>query len=162
MSKSKAKATASPAAKIDEDKNPQDKAVELVRQNDIEKLQVYLEENRAKKIINKLDTKTGKNVLIVASEEGRHDIIQMIIDNFKPNLNFKSKDGNTALIVASYAGEYESVEILVNAGANINTIGANGDTALHVACKRNWPGHSKIVSLLLSKDADNKIKNNFL
>jgi cytohesin len=57
---------------------------------------------------------------------------------------------------AALQGEYETVEILIEIGAAIDTIGEDGENALHLVCKHNrHEGFNKVLKLLLSKIDDN-------
>ena len=137
----------------------QDRACELVRTNEIDLLKAHLTEHKEKKIQNKLDTKAGKNVLHIASELGNIEVITLLVKEFKSNVNFKNKIGNTPLFEACITGEFEAVELLIQLGAKLDVIGENEDTLLHATCRRGWPGHLKILKLLLDKGADKEAVN---
>lgn len=71
----------------------------------------------------------------------------------------KSEDigGSTPLILAAVFGQDEIAQILINAGADLETRNYSGGTALHQAC---FFCHPKIVELLLQSGADrNKINS---
>ena len=137
----------------------QDRACELVRTSEFDLLKAYLNEHREKKILNKLDSKTGKNVLHTASELGNIEIINLLVKEFKSNVNFKNKVGNTPIFEACITGEYEAVELLLSLGAKLDVVGENEDNLLHATCRRGWPGHLKILKLLLGKEIDKEAPN---
>lgn len=123
---------------------------------DIEGLQELLEGTEDKKFNNKLD-KNGTNAFIIACEEGRIDMIKMLLA-YRPNINYKTRNKNTAIMQAAHQGEYEAVQMLVEIGAAVNTIGEDGESALHLVCKHNrHEGFNKVLKLLLSSLDDDDI-----
>jgi ankyrin repeat protein len=62
-----------------------------------------------------------------------------------------AKAGWTALMCAVLSGKDEAVELLLTAGAEVNTACPDGTTALHKACL--W-GQVSIAALLLAHGAD--------
>lgn len=133
-----------------------DKASELATTGDIEGLQELLEATEDKKFANKLDRR-GKNAFIIACEEGRVEMIKMLLA-YRPNINYKMKNKNTALMQAAHQGEYEAVEVLVDVGADMSVTGEDDETALHLACKHNrHEGFLKVLEFLLSKLEDDQI-----
>lgn len=62
----------------------------------------------------------------------------------------------TSLMLASTFNNYETVEILLEAGANIEAKNEQGQTPLILACLKN---HTKIVSLLLDAGANLEAKD---
>jgi ankyrin repeat protein len=75
----------------------------------------------------------GITPLIAASSEGHIDIVQLLVDTKRINVNAKDKDGTTALMAACARGYYKVVEILVQAGAPLNEQNDDGHTALMFA-----------------------------
>ncbi len=69
-------------------------------------------------------------------------------------LHYKNKEGSTALFLATGPGHLEIVKLLVEAGANLNTICKN-ITPLMLASRR---GRTEIVKYLLEKGASVLIK----
>lgn len=68
----------------------------------------------------------------------------------------KSNLGWTPLQLATYFGHVEVVNLLIDAGADLNEVNENGDTALH---KASFIGHEELVILLLTHKADLSILN---
>ena len=111
-------------------------------------------------------------VLHRACQWGHDDVVQLLLDN-QCDVNVAHIDGWTPLMAASenshrsimYAitmNNDESAQEIVNSehyqlqnsSAYINIRNSDGETALHLACKK---GHSKIVSVLLNGNADPNI-----
>lgn len=125
---------------------PADKAVEMVIANDKVGLEAHLEEQQGAgaKTINKLDQKWGKTALFAACEEGRLELVKMIMD-YGAKVNFRTKDGNTSIMGAAYNGETEIIAYLIENSGEVDAVGANGETAMHIAARR---GHLATVELL--------------
>ena len=69
----------------------------------------------------------------------------------------KLDDGYTCLHMATSEGNLEAVRVLLQAGAEVNSVNNDGWTALHSACKWN---HVEIAKLLLNGGADCNAKTN--
>lgn len=68
------------------------------------------------------------------------------------NLNgAEAPDGNTALHYAAYMGNLREMELLIDAGADINVQTANGATPLHLAAEHY---QEQAIRLLLKRGAD--------
>lgn len=86
-----------------------------------------------------------------------NDIINFQNVNNPKNFDVKERKGNTALHLAAIKGNIECMQLLLEAGANINVKNdITGDTALHTAIRRS---QRKAVELLLSFGADSTIFN---
>ncbi|KAI0567251.1 Acyl-coA-binding protein [Gracilaria domingensis] len=70
--------------------------------------------------------------------------------------DYKDQDGLTALMRAVDRNEFEVVDVLVEAGADINAVDEEGQTALHYAACCD---HSEMVGLLLSHGARTDISD---
>ena len=150
--KEKAPATATPAVDVPWP----DRASELATTGDIEGLQELLEATEDKRFNNKLDRR-GTNAFIIACEEGRVEMIKMLLA-YRPNINYKTKNKSTGLMLAALEGEYETVELLIEIGAFLDTAGEDDETALHLVCKHNrHEGFLKVLELLLRKLEDGQI-----
>ncbi len=74
------------------------------------------------------------------------------------NVNLKNNDTNTILMWAVYLGHTEIVEVLIDAGANVNIQTINrGETALIMAVVN---GYFDIVELLIVAGTDVNLKTN--
>lgn len=73
-------------------------------------------------------------------------------------LTYRTPEGDTCLHLAATRGDRRSVELLLDAGLDINQKGDMGNTVLHYA-KRH--GHEDIAKILIERGADPDIKNEF-
>ncbi|CAI2382523.1 unnamed protein product [Moneuplotes crassus] len=71
-------------------------------------------------------------------------------------INQPDEDGNTPFSVACQNGDSEIVEILIKAGAELNTQNNKGNTPLHYACTYNF---IRVRNLLIKNGANETIKN---
>ena len=74
----------------------------------------------------------------------------------KTLLYSKDKFGRPLLNIAARSGHYKVCEILLEYGADVNSIDENGSTPLHAA---SYHGHEDIIQLLISYGADINKKN---
>jgi len=70
-------------------------------------------------------------------------------------LTYVAPDGDTCLHIASHRGNARAVELLINAGLDVNRQGDMGYTPLHYARSK------EIVTLLLANGASADIVNEF-
>ena len=80
----------------------------------------------------------------------------LLMGNFRGNLNQQDKHGRTSLYIAARSGFYDRSRALLKAGAPVNQVQRDGSTPLHGAA---YYGQVRIVKLLLSSGADPTIKN---
>jgi len=124
--------------------------------------------------INVTDNR-GSSLLHLAAQNGQQDIAELLIDK-GADINIKNKSGETPLDIAVREGHRGIVELLVakgakvssifvaaaigdlakvkaflEEGADVNTKGPRGQTALHIAASE---GHKQIVELLIENGAD--------
>jgi ankyrin repeat protein len=94
--------------------------------------------------------------LIFAVQNNNVELVKTLIDaNY--NIHIQDSIGNdTALHWASFKGHKEIVELLLNAGADVNKLNKHGHTALLDA---SWNGKTSIVKLLLKANANADIQN---
>lgn len=81
-------------------------------------------------------------------------------DPFEPidPLTYHSPEGDSCLHLAAQRGDSRAVELLLDAGLDINEPGDMGNTPLHYAVKYQ---HSDIADLLIKRGAGTDIKNEF-
>lgn len=86
-------------------------------------------------------------------------ILKLVPNNKKKDyINIKSSIGGySALFAAIQSNDEEMVQLLIDAGADVNILDHNNSTPLMKAASHGWTG---IVKLLLQKGADISIKNN--
>jgi ankyrin repeat protein len=77
--------------------------------------------------------KDGGNALLMATCNGRVDVLKLLLQAPAAWINAQTQNGKTALIVASMNGTTAAVEALIGAGADINMATHTGHTALHFA-----------------------------
>ncbi|XP_062570980.1 ankyrin-3-like [Saccostrea cucullata] len=77
-------------------------------------------------------TKDSKNALHIASLNGKYQICQYLVNNYKHLLKNKDKYGNSVLHCAAMGGDVNVLEMLIKFGSNISTLTNEGETVLHV------------------------------
>jgi len=93
--------------------------------------------------------------LILASQQGRHDVIEFLLEQHA-ELDVIDQYGNNALWAACYADDSDCIDALIQAGININhQNSASGATALIYAASS---GREIVVAQLLAAGADPTIK----
>eukprot|EP01006_Ploeotia_vitrea_P017373 TRINITY_DN48489_c0_g2_i1.p1 TRINITY_DN48489_c0_g2~~TRINITY_DN48489_c0_g2_i1.p1 ORF type:complete len:910 (+),score=59.93 TRINITY_DN48489_c0_g2_i1:27-2732(+) len=84
---------------------------------------------------------------------GNHiEIIKMLLEHPKTNVDAPDKKGQTALHwAASLGGNLKTVEMLIDAGGDVNAVSENGMSAILYSASF---GHADILRLLVSKGGD--------
>ena len=102
-------------------------------------------------------TKTGKTILIIASQMGKIELVKTFLLFRATDINSRSNNGCTALWYAVKNGNNDVVKYLLESGAdpNINHTG-NGAAPLHVAVHNEFP---EIVKVLIEHGADVNIRD---
>ncbi|CAH0047213.1 unnamed protein product [Clonostachys solani] len=88
---------------------------------------------------------------------GAPDTPQPLNHNGSTLLQVPTKRGQTPLFIAAYKNYHTMVELLLDAGAEINTASNAGQTPLHIAAER---GKRSTVKLLCRRGADLNTKSN--
>jgi len=101
----------------------------------------------------RMTTITDTEKLHLASQFGYEPELKALIESgVKADVvAATSEDGDTPLHAASRSGHEGVVNILLDAGANINKPNKSGETPLHAACLADQP---KLAALLIKKGAD--------
>ena len=111
-------------------------------------------------IVNSTD-KLGRTALFKLCTFSNHnsiEAIKMLVQDFKADLNIRSRDGWTPLMAACDSGcDNLILEMVLGNQENINAINNYGDSALILACRR---ANLKTVQFLLDRGADTRILNN--
>lgn len=102
-----------------------------------------------------LKNSAGIYPLILASQQGRSDVVRFLIDR-NAALDVVDQYGNNALWAACYAENSDCIDALIGAGIDINHQNcASGATALIFAASS---GREKVVEQLLAAGADPTLK----
>jgi Ankyrin repeats (3 copies) len=73
-------------------------------------------------------------------------------------VTWKSPEGDRLIHVAARRGDLAAVELLINAGENVNSIGDMGQTPAHLAATGQ---HRSVFDLLINRGADTTIVDEF-
>lgn len=99
----------------------------------------------------------------VAAAEANPDCIRVLIEYCRAKPDLEDSEGNTAMHCALLGrcdaalgtptedDLVESLQVLINHGANVNSINAAGETPLHLASRNGLP---KVVNLLVDSGCD--------
>ncbi len=105
----------------------------------------------APQALNKIVTKDGYTALMVACERGYDDVAKELVSR-GADVNLTGQQGRSALGIALQDKREWLVDMLIDAGANANTIvSQNGCTALMLAC---YCGYTNAALQLVDKGAD--------
>jgi len=97
----------------------------------------------------------GVYPLILASQQGRSDVVRFLLEQ-NAELDVIDQYGNNALWAACYAENSDCIDVLIQAGIDINhQNSASGATALIFAASS---GRENVVEQLLTADADPDLK----
>ncbi|MDD5114629.1 MAG: ankyrin repeat domain-containing protein [Methylobacter sp.] len=103
-----------------------------------------------------LKNHVGIYPLILASQQGRRDVIEFLLEQHA-ELDVIDQYGNNALWAACYADDSDCIAALIQAGININhQNSASGATALIYAASS---GREIVVAQLLAAGADPTLKS---
>lgn len=92
----------------------------------------------------------GNSAVILASEAGYVDVLNLLFESQTVDLNKVGKDGYTALMFAAQNGHIEVVQKLIEKGADVNVIGSAGENAIDLAALNRY---YEIVDLLYEQGA---------
>ena len=75
----------------------------------------------------------NETALYIASFRGFINVVKILVEKYKADINNPDCDGDTPLSVACYENQVEIISYLLRNGANVNVHGVRLDTPLHVA-----------------------------
>jgi ankyrin repeat protein len=120
--------------------------LELCRVGQLERIkQFLLERNYEKRIMSRLDQKSGKNGFLVCAEDNILEIIELMAEN-KVNINLQGEDRNTAAMIASRMGYRQQLELLSKYSIDWGMVGAGGNSCLHFSAR--W-GHLDCAKFIM-------------
>jgi ankyrin repeat protein len=103
--------------------------------------------------IVKIPNSDGKTALHLACEYGQTKVVQVLIDEFKADINIATKTGKTPLDYALEERHYEIIKLLKDKGAKTSQalLAATSNTPLHIAASK---GNLEEVMNLLKENGD--------
>jgi ankyrin repeat protein len=79
-----------------------------------------------------LNAEDGNTVLHLAAEKNMTDVVKYIVEEQHMNPNVVNGNNDTPLHVAVKKGAPELVEVLINGGANVNSMNRDGDNPIRI------------------------------
>jgi ankyrin repeat protein len=122
------------------------KVAQMKQRGDLPSLQLLIEAGAS---VNVADD-AGQTALMHAAYPPFHGEMFQLLVRAGANTESRRNDGCTGLISAAAGGETEAARAWIEAGADVNASGPNGNTPLMLAA-RGWPD---IVEALLAAGAD--------
>lgn len=105
--------------------------------------------------------KDGQNVVHIAAQGGKVNVIYYFLDNYKFDINDTDCRESTALHWASYLNKEITLSYLIAFGANINIQDVEGNTPLHLSVvSSDVVQETRCCKILLLKGASRNIINN--
>ena len=103
------------------------------------------------------DFKFTKNYLHNAAQAGFCNLVKVIIEIGKLDVDLPNSEGRTAFSLACKDGKLEMVKLLLSHGSDVNSLDSTNWTPLHHAAHE---GHAEVVEYLLANKADPHKLNN--
>ena len=99
-------------------------------------------------------SREGMSLLLIAAAKGHTEMINLIFQNNKVDVNKTDKYGVNAFWIASFYGHIETMRVLVQHKVDIYARNQNGSNALHMAVKRD---NVEVIKELLRLNYDLQI-----
>lgn len=103
-------------------------------------------------------TEEAKDLLHIAANQGLNDIVKILIDDLKINVDIKNSFGRTPLFEAVQKERISTARMLLEHGANANALLDNGMTPLWAAAYVKYPRRA-MFDLLIEFKADPTIRH---
>ena len=97
----------------------------------------------------------GWTALIWATEHKQKEIIELLLDR-GGDPNIQDDEENICLHWAAFAGDADILTRFLDLCKDIDAVNVHGDTALHIACRRD---HHSCILILTARNADISIVN---
>lgn len=134
----------------------------LIYRQDLTKIEQYLDENELDLTQKNASGNTPLHLACRVADQGNCDLVKLLLQH-PCDINSKGVDDYTPLAYAVSSQNKELVEILIERGAEINSVCVHGNTIISDAvmsfCGR--PTQKEIIEILLSSGADPTIKNRY-
>lgn len=125
---------------------------EAAKSGDAEKLRQLLDKDPSLLYVK---DEQGKTPLHWATGRGQTQIIEILLNEYKVDVNVRNDNEGTALHVAASQAQPEAARILIKHGALVNAKAKDGATPLHYASlKGRKPGHIEVAQILVDNGAD--------
>lgn len=109
----------------------------------------------ARKMDVNLQDDGGWTALIWATEHKQKEIIELLLER-GGDPNIQDDEENICLHWAAFAGDPDILTRFLDLSKDIDAVNVHGDTALHIACRRD---HHSCILILTSRNADVNIMN---
>ncbi|KAI8907650.1 ankyrin repeat-containing domain protein [Powellomyces hirtus] len=98
----------------------------------------------------------NNTALMVAANHKNEEAFMMYVALYPQTIHCTNDDGKTALIVATERGMNGIIQVLLDMGAEVNSVDSTGSTPLHHAAA--W-GYFDTITLLIGRGAHYNVKN---
>mgnify|MGYP002385230172 CR=1 FL=1 len=100
--------------------------------------------------INKANQNDGSTPLYIACEYGHIEIVKLLLNDNRVDINKATNGGHSPFWIACYRGHIDIVKLLLNDNrVDFNKANTDDQTPFFFAC---WNGHIEIVKLLLNDE----------
>lgn len=93
---------------------------------------------------------TGLTLLATACQKDKLNIVELLLEKYKANVELKSSNGEAPIYAAIASGNEKMVKLLIDHNADVNSFDTTGKTPLIFACTEGELNIIKLVSQLIS------------